>query len=330
VAAQSRGPNGRPERPSLRVALVGAGAMGSLHARVVTQHPATTLALVVDPDPAAGRAVAERFDSTWQADLDGAHVDAVIVAAPTETHLDWVRRVLAEGHPVLVEKPMAADLAEARAMVDLAARLDVAITCGFVERWNSAVLLALDIVKQPVYLQALRHSPYVARIRGGVAGDLLIHDVDLALRFFGGSPEHVQARVGCFHPQSAAQAEDVAEAQLTFAGGGLATISASRIAQQKLRQIRVHDLDRCIEVDLLRQDVTVFRHVGNEFEDTGAYRQQTVIDIPVIANRREPLIAQLDHFVALVRGEIDHAAERASLLPPHEVVARALAQARGR
>lgn len=328
AGGQPRNDHRNGDRARLRLALVGAGAMGSLHARVASQHSQVELAAVVDTDQAAGRALADRFDCAYGDDLVSGAFDAVIVASPTHTHLDWVSRALESRLPVLVEKPMALDLAGARSMVERAAALDVPLTCGFIERWNAAIMLAIEIVKEPVYLQAFRHSPYVARIRGGVTGDLLIHDVDLALRFFGGSPTHVQAHLGFFHPQSETDAEDVAEAQLTFAGGGLATVSASRIGQQKIRQLRVHDLNRMLEVDLVRQDVTVFRHVGNEFEDSGAYRQQTVIDIPVIANRREPLVAQLDHFVALIDGQVDHAAERATLLPPHEVIDRVLTDGR--
>jgi predicted dehydrogenase len=314
----------------LRVALVGAGAMGSLHARVVRQHPHVDLSAIVDIDLDAARALADRFGCPARVDLPTHTVDAVIVASPTETHREWVEHALDHGLPVLVEKPMAHELADVHQMVDRAAEVDVPIMCGFVERWNAAVMLALEISKEPRYLQAFRHSPYAARVRGGVTGDLLIHDVDLALRFYGGPPTDVRSRLGYFHPESERGAEDVAEAHLTFAAGGLATISASRIAQQKIRRLHVHDLDRMIEVDLLRQDVTVYRHVGNEFEDDGAYRQQTVIEIPVIANRQEPLAAQLDHFVALAAGQVDHAAERATLLPPHEVIERVLDDARPR
>ena len=328
IAARTNAERRSGDRAPLRIALVGAGAMGSLHARVVNQHSQVDLSAIVDIDEAAGRAVADRFDCPYLGDLESGAFDAVIVASPTNTHLEWVARALDLHLPVLVEKPMALDLSDTRSMIDRAAALDVPITCGFIERWNPAVMLAIEIVKEPLYLQAFRHSPYVPRIRGGVTGDLLIHDVDLALRFFGGAPTHVQARLGYFHPQSETNAEDVAEAQLTFDGGGLATLSASRIGQQKVRQLRVHDLDRMLEVDLLRQDITVFRHVGNEFEESGAYRQQTVIDIPVIANRREPLVSQLEHFIALIDGNLDHAAERATLLAPHEVIDRVLEDAR--
>jgi predicted dehydrogenase len=310
------------------VALIGAGAMGSLHARVVSQHPQVQLAAIVDIDEDAGRALADRFDCAYRCDLDSQAFDAVIVASPTETHFAWVSQALELRLPVLVEKPMASVLADTRRMIDRAAALDVPLMCGFIERFNAAVMLATEIVKSPLYVQAFRHSPYVPRIRGGVAGDLLIHDVDLALRFFGGAPLDVQARLGFFHPQSEAGAEDVAEAQLSFSGGGLAALSASRIGQQKIRQLRVHDLDRMLEVDLVRQDITVLRHVDNEFDESGAYRQQTVIDVPAIPNRREPLLTQLDYFIAMIDGQRDHAAERATLLAPHEVIALVLAGAR--
>jgi predicted dehydrogenase len=299
--------------------------MGSLHARVVSQHPGATLAAVIDVDVEAAQTLADRFGSTGGRDLDAATCDAVIIATPTDTHLEWARAALALERPTLVEKPLAPSLEASREIVALAAQADTPLMCGFIERWNAAVMLAMDIVKEPLYLQAVRHSPYAPRVRGGVASDLLIHDVDLTVRFFGGPPQSVQSQLGYFHPQSASHAEDVAEAQLAFSGGGIATLSASRIGQRKVRMLYVHDLDRMLEVDLLRQDVTVYRHVGNEFEDTGAYRQQTVIDIPVIAHRREPLFTQLDHFLALARGEQDHHFERASLLAPHEVVEQVLA-----
>jgi predicted dehydrogenase len=309
----------------LRVALVGAGAMGSLHARVLMQHPQVELTSVVDVDAEAGAALADRYGATYGAELEPTACDAVIVATPTDTHLGWSDQAIAAGRPVLVEKPLASTLGDARRIVERAARADVPLMCGFIERWNGAVTLAQDIVKDPLHIQAMRHSPYAPRVRGGVASDLLIHDVDLALRFFNSTPIGVQAQLGYFHPYSVVEAEDVAEAQLSFGDGGLATLSASRIAQRKVRMMYVYTLDRMIEVDLLRQEVTVYRHVGNEFEDTGAYRQQTVIDIPVMAQRREPLYAQLEHFVALARGEYDHALERATLLPAHEVVDRVLA-----
>jgi predicted dehydrogenase len=312
----------------LEIAVIGAGAMGSLHCRIVSQHPWTSLACLVDPDRAVGERVARQFGTRWVADLDSfALVDAVIVASPTEVHEQWVARVLEAGTPVLVEKPMALDVRHVEQMVAESERRDVPITCGFVERWNPAVLLALEVIEHPVHFQAVRHSPYAPRIKTGVAGDLLIHDVDLALRIAGSDPVAVTASTTVVDPRSLPGAEDLAEAHLRFDRNAdrpdmIATASASRIAQRKIRSISVTEIDRTIELDLLRQDVTIYKHVDNALlEDSGGYRQQTVIDIPVIPVRKEPLARQLDHFVELVNGKVDAAEERRSLVPPHRVIA---------
>ena len=318
---------GRPPGSAapLRLALIGAGAMGSLHARVIAQHPAAELAVVVDPAASAGRSLADLYGTRWAPELDGP-VDAVIVASPTDTHVAWARRALAEDLPVLVEKPVSVDAAETRALVGEAEARDVPLMCGLLERFNPVVAAALEIATTPLHVSVMRHSPYVERIRTGVAYDLLIHDVDLALRIAGRRPDSIMAHVAHVHPKSDPGAEDVAEVTLRFDDGLLVSLSASRISQRKVRSAWIAELDRMVEVDMLRHDITVYHHVGNAMigDDGRGYRQQTIIDIPVVANVREPLATQLDRFVALARGEIDPAAERASVVPPHEVVAEAL------
>lgn len=314
---------------AISVALVGGGAMGALHARVVSQSPGAELACIIDPNAEAGRRLADQFESRWLPDLDGTGlIDAVIVASPTDTHAGWVDRALHAGKPVLIEKPLSTDLAEVEAMIKQSRDVGVPIMGGFVERFNPAILLALDILKEPLYLQAVRHSPYVSRIRTGVAHDLLIHDIDLALRTFGVVPDDVRGQLGYFHPESEPDAEDVADFHLAFSEGRVASLSASRITQRKVRSVAITELDRLIEIDMIRQDVTIYRHVGHEvMEGNWGYRSQTVIDIPVIPSRREPLASQLDHFLGLIRGTVDPDRERFSLLPPHEVVTSVLASA---
>lgn len=314
--------------PGPAIAVVGAGAMGLLHARVVQGSPRAELAVVVDPREEAGRAVADRYGARWAADLSGlTGVDAVIVAAATAAHRSIALDVLGSGLPVLVEKPLADDLAACEEIVAAAAAADVPLMCGLLERFNSAVATAAQLTREPVHVRAVRHSPYAPRIPTGVAWDLLVHDVDTALRLLGDEPTSVAAQFGHFHPRSLPGAEDVAEVQLTFPSGQLASLSASRIGQRKVRSMVITEIDRTIEVDLLRQAVTIHRHVGEEaaFDDGLGYRQQTIIEIPVMANLGEPLAAQLAHFLDLVEGAGDAAAERAGLLPAHRVVARALA-----
>ncbi|HEX6499592.1 MAG TPA: Gfo/Idh/MocA family oxidoreductase [Micromonosporaceae bacterium] len=311
-----------------RFLLVGAGSMGALHARVVSQSDRAVLVRVVDPRQSVGVQVAERHGAAWNpefGDLSG--VDAVIVASPTETHQDIATGVLDAGVPLLIEKPVCAGLQTSEEIVALAEKRGVPLMCGLLERFNPAVLTAMSLVDNPVHVMATRHSPYAPRIRTGVAWDLLVHDVDLAIRAFGGDePRQVRGSVGQFHPYSEAEAEDVAETLMTFPMGGMATISASRIGQRKLRSLVISEVDRLIEADLIRRDVTIYRHVSLDAAtpDGRGYRQQTIIEIPELVSGREPLAAQLDRFLDMLDGSVDVDEERRSIMPAHRVVARVL------
>ncbi|WP_314100537.1 Gfo/Idh/MocA family oxidoreductase [uncultured Frigoribacterium sp.] len=310
-----------------RVVLVGAGIMGSHHARVISQSSESDLVALVDPFEEGGRRVAGRYGATWLPELpDLDDVDAVVVAAPTEHHRPIALEVLGSGTPLLIEKPVAADLGVTREIVTEADSRDVPLMCGFLERYNPAVLTAASIIEQPLHMSSVRHSPYAPRIRTGVGWDLLVHDVDLSLRFLGTEPTTVTSSLGHFHPTSGPDSEDVAEAVLGYADGGVAHVSASRVGQRKIRQISVYELDRLVEIDLLRRDVTVYHHVSENSADGEGrgYKQQTVIEIPEMVTSQEPLTAQFERFMSLARGEGDAAAERAGLLPAHVVVDRVL------
>lgn len=297
--------------------------MGSLHARVVTQAQETDLAVIVDPDQVVGTELAARFRSSWRPDLDDlADVDAVIVASPTHLHREHGLKALEADLPVLIEKPLADDLDDVVALVELARTRGVPLTCGLLERFNPAVRTALGIIEDPLHIATIRHSPHVSRIATGVTHDLLIHDVDLALRIAGRLPTSVTARFGRFHPDTAIDTEDVAESVLQFEPRPIAALSVSWLSQRKVRHLVVAEVDRLLEVDMMRNDVTVYRHVGNApIEDGPGYRQQTIMDIPTIHDAREPLVAQFEHFIRLVRGDADAALELDSLVGPHAVVA---------
>jgi predicted dehydrogenase len=154
-----------------------------------------------------------------------------------------------------------------------------------------------------------------------------VHDVDLAINLMGSVPTSVDARLGFFHPDSAPYSEDVAETVLGFENGALAHVSASRVGQRKIRQLSVYEHDRLVEVDLLRRDVVIYRHVSeNSVDDGRGYRQQTVIEIPEITSSQEPLATQFSRFLDIVEGTVDAAEERASILPSHEVIDAVIAQ----
>ena len=312
-----------------RIVLVGAGSMGTLHARVLSQSDRVELVRIVDPSENA-KAVAERFDTTWTPELESlSGVDAVVLAAATPTHHRIAMDVLSQDVALLVEKPVCDDLAATEEVVATAATRSLPFMCGLLERYNPAVMTALAVLDNPLHVAAVRHSPYAPRIKTGVGWDLLVHDVDLAIRCFGGvEPTKVSASTGLFHPSSIAGAEDIAETVLGFPEGGLASVSASRVGQRKVRSLTVTEIDRSIEIDLLRRDVTIYRHVSAEAAtpDGRGYRQQSVIEIPELVSVREPLATQLDRFADLLDGTADLAEERESILPSHRVVAKVLAQ----
>lgn len=281
--------------------------MGSLHARVLAG--AGCLARVVDPDEQVGRALAQRYGVPWVPEPDITGVQAVVLAAPTPVHYPLALDVLGAGVPLLVEKPLCDDLERADDVVRLAQRRDVPLMCGLLERYNPGVRTAAALISEPVHVVSTRHSPYAPRIRTGVGWDLLVHDVDIAIRCFGVEPCRVSGSTGWFHPSSQPGAEDVLDAVLEFPRG-LASVSASRIGQRKVRSLTITEVDRLFEIDLLRRTVAI--HQGGTKE---------IVD-PV--STEEPLTVQLNRFLGLLDGTVDARAERDSILPAHRVVAAAL------
>jgi predicted dehydrogenase len=305
-----------------RVAVIGVGVMGRHHARVVAESERAQLVRVIDPARDAGSAVAGLYGADWAPELsDLTGIDAVILATPTALHYDLATTVLEADIPLLVEKPVVDSLQQTEAVLALSEARGVPVMCGLLERYNPAVVTATSILDGPLHITATRHSPYAPRIRTGVMWDLLIHDVDLAIRFMRSAPCGVEARRGYVHPQSDKDAEDVAEAILEFDGTRIAQISASRVGQRKVRALSIYEAERLVEVDLLRRDVTIYRHVSESSVDEGrGYRQQTVIEIPELITSTEPLVAQFNAFLDLAEGTRDAAEERAGILTSHRVV----------
>lgn len=309
-----------------RVALVGAGSMGRNHARIIAESAGAELALVIDPFESSGQPVADQYGARWAPEIELGGVDAVVVAASTEHHYAIAKDVIAAGKPLLVEKPICPSLAQTEEILSASEAAGSPIMCGFLERYNPAVIAARAMIDEPLYVRAERHSPYAPRIKTGVAWDLLVHDVDLISQLFGARvPERVGVELGRFHPESLPDAEDIVEASLGFAGGGLASASASRLGQRKVRTLMVQSLDHMVEIDLLRRGVTLYRHTTiSEDKPGGAgFRQMTEMEVPEIIGK-EPLATQFERFLGLVDGSIDADDERRSILPAHRIVESAL------
>src|ERR1700722_564380 len=308
-----------------RIALVGAGAMGANHARVIAESDSADLAVIIDTDPERVRPLADRLGCAFSEDLDAAAgCDAVVIATPTAYHEGEARSLLELGKPILVEKPVTTDLATTRALVAVAERRGVPLLCGFVYRFTPVVATMRSLLdEEPVHIVGLRHSPETPRSTLSVVFDLLIHEIDLALCYMGGArPSRV------FGGTSSAGRDwitEVADCLLQFPGGAIATLSASRASQRKVRSQLVATPTALYNVDLLRQDLTVYRHRAHKqgvgVGQAAGYRAETVVDIPFVRHTGEPLALQFRHFLDLIGGKAGACARCNWLLPAHEIAA---------
>lgn len=303
----------------LRVGLIGAGSMGANHARVIAASTRARLAVVVDADPERAGALAHGAGartSTGVEDVLGC--DAVVVASATESHPEIAATLLDAGVPVLVEKPLASDLADVERMVKSSDAVGVPLMCGFVERFNPVIATVREMIDSPpVHIVGMRHSPHTPRATSSVVHDLLIHDIDLAMHV---SDDYGAAVVsGCTWTPAGTTTAEIADCTMRFGSGWMATLSASRAGQRKVRTLQVTTEQALYDVDLLRQDLSVYRHVSQSQVEAGptTYRSVTVVDVPFVRYGGEPLALQLAHFLDLVEGKADAEAERERLLPPH-------------
>lgn len=281
----------------LRLAVIGAGVMGTNHARLAGGLRDAELLYVVDPDQLRAERLAEattaKSGTCVEEVLD--EVDAVVVAVPTRLHHPTALRVIEAGKHVLIEKPIAATVDEAEEIIEAAEAHDVTVLVGHVERFNPAVLALDQLLDGVVHVHASRISPYSQRVADGVILDLMIHDLDIARALARSEVADVQAATRRLRSDT----EDIATVILTFENGVTADIVASRVGQQKIRELGVTQVDSYIAVDLLRQDVTINRVQHEEYVSSEGtrYRQTGIVEIPFLEQRGEPVLLELQDFV---------------------------------
>ncbi len=243
----------------LRVAVVGVGALGRHHARIVSELEGVELVAVADSQAERGQDVAAKHKTRWVADyrelLDQQIVDAVSVVVPTVAHRTVAGAFLEKGIPVLVEKPLAGNVAHARELVDLATRNKALLQVGHIERFNPAFQSAQKVIAAPKYLRCERTSTYTFRSTDiGVVLDLMIHDIDLVLSLVKSPLRRCEA----FGIGVMGQNEDAAQARLYFENGCIADLTASRISPTVSRSLTSWSATGCVTVDLHQREVKSF------------------------------------------------------------------------
>jgi predicted dehydrogenase len=282
----------------IRAAVVGCGHFGRHHAEKYAACAGARLVAVVDRDEAAARSLATRLDVLALTDVDDliGLADAASVAVPTSSHVEVASRLLEGGLHVLVEKPIATTLAEASALIALAARRERVLQVGHLERFNAAILALDDVIDRPLFIESHRVAPFSERGTDvDVVLDLMIHDIDL-IQLLVGRPLAAIDAVGV--PVLSGR-DDIANARLRFAGGCVANVTASRVSFKSERRMRLFQRDAYVSIDFSAGNATIARR------DPGASSGA----MPGIAMERrelganDALMLEIEAFLAAIRGE---------------------------
>jgi predicted dehydrogenase len=277
----------------IRLAVVGVGHLGRHHARIASGLPGVSLVGVHDHHEGRAEEVAREHGVRVLSGPEetAAGADVVIIATPTTTHAELGSFFLERGLDVLVEKPIAADLAEADALVALAGARGRVLQVGHVERYNPAVEAALARIGVPQFIEGHRLGVFTSRsLDVDVVLDLMIHDLQIVSEIAGSPVAEIRA-VGM--PVLTPRV-DIASARIAFAGGCVANLTASRVSAERLRKLRIFGPSTYVSVDMQAQSVGALRL------SRGAGRPEIVPEaIPV--EREEPLARELADFVASVR-----------------------------
>ncbi len=289
-----------------RVAVIGAGSFGRHHLRILQASPNAELAGVVDVDQKRAEAAAAEFGCTAYQSLDDLQgkVDAAVIAVPTSAHADAGCTLLESGIDVLVEKPIASDLASAQRLVETAARNKRILQVGHLERFNPAIVALKKMVTLPLFFEVHRLSLFSPRsLDVDVVLDLMIHDLDIVLDLAGTMPEEIRA-AGI---SILSDRVDIANVRLAFPGGCVANLTASRVSTERVRKLRLFQPHQYISLDYQKQDAVVFTVSGNQqigFQPLPVTKEEPLrleveSFLEAVANRSRPIVSGEDGLRAL-------------------------------
>ncbi|HUL02107.1 MAG TPA: Gfo/Idh/MocA family oxidoreductase [Gemmatimonadales bacterium] len=286
----------------VRVGVVGTGALGYHHARLLRRQPGAELVGIHDINPARAAQVARELDTIAHPSLDALleRAEAVTVAVPTPAHVAVGLAVLEQGRGLLMEKPLADSVAGAEALVRRAAERKVILQVGHVERFNRAVRAAARYLEEPRFLQTERLAPFQSRGTDvAVILDLMIHDLDLVLELVRSEVTDVRATgVPVLTPHV-----DIANARVEFASGAVANITASRVSRDRTRKLRVFQQTGYFSLDLA-QGTGDFYRLKPGWQALGATNLEAIVEhVQLDAPQAEPLQLELESFLQAVRGE---------------------------
>lgn len=280
----------------LRTAVIGVGYLGRFHAQKYAQIAESQLIAVVDANAESAQRVATELSVEACTDFAQVidRVDAVSIAVPTPLHFAIGRAALERGIHVLMEKPIATTVAEARELVDLARQNRCVLQVGHLERFNPAVVAAANRLETPRFVESHRLAPFKQRGTDvSVVLDLMIHDIDLIQELVGEPIEGIDA-VGAtvFSDET-----DIVNARIRFRGGCVANTTASRISLKQERKIRIFQDDAYLSIDMQQKILTVIRK-----KDAAPVESPAQVSIEEESfDQGDALLAEIEAFLRAIR-----------------------------
>jgi predicted dehydrogenase len=279
----------------IRTAVIGAGAFGKNHVRIIRQLGDVELCGVVDLDFPKAQALSRENSATAYQSVDDVHggLDAAIIATPTTTHEELATRLLHAGVDVLVEKPIASTSQAGLRLARLADDCGRILQVGHLERFNPAVTALEKAITVPLFFEVHRLSVFTPRsLDIDVVLDLMIHDVDIVLNLTRELPEDIRAAgISVLSGKV-----DIANVRLSFASGCVANLTASRVSTEKIRKLRIFQPGEYISVDYQKQEAVRLAICKNEPNSTPQIGFESLT-----VEHGEPLHIELASFFQSVR-----------------------------
>jgi predicted dehydrogenase len=299
----------------IRVAVIGVGHLGHIHAKIYSQLAGCSLEGVCDINRAKLAQVSQELGVPAyedHKDLFG-KVDAVSICVPTAQHYEVAADFLMNNIDTLVEKPFTSTMEQAQAILKIAKSNKRILQVGHVERFNSAFTATVKLIQNPKFIECHRLSPFPHRsLDVGAVLDIMIHDIDIIL---GLVPSRIK-RIESVGINVLTPFEDIANARLVFENGCVANLTASRISDDTVRKIRIFQEHTYISLDYKDAKATLYRKAGQAI---------TKEDLPI--EKEQPLQKELEHFLSCVRthtqpmvsGEVAAEALRVALEIQHQI-----------
>ena len=293
----------------IRVAVIGIGYLGEFHAEKYKANKNAELVAIVDTDRSRRDVVSKKLDvksySAYESIIN--EVDAVSIVVPTNLHYKVASYFISNNKHVLIEKPFASSVSEAKKLKKLASKRDIVLQIGHLERFNKAFVKLKNIVKNPVFIECNRISPF--KIRGtevNVIMDLMIHDLDIVMSLNNSNIKNIQASGASVLTNKT----DIANARITFENGCVCNLSASRISEKIERKMRVFQKDSYFSLDYQDCELDSYKKVisgkikrieknKNNFINNDPLNEEIKSFIECIRKSKSPVVDAVDGIKAL-------------------------------